>query len=106
MTGASRTTVVTLSRKADSTAQTTHRTISSRYGSPPASFADRIASHWKKPVRRRIAAIVIIPASRKMTLRSMAPNASSWSMIPTTTTTVPPRRAAIVLSIRSVAIKP
>ena len=33
---------------------------------------------------------IIIPASRKMTLKSIAANASSWSMIPRTTTSRPP----------------
>jgi hypothetical protein len=41
---------VTLSRNALRTAVTTLSTRRSRKGSPPASFTERIASHWKKPV--------------------------------------------------------
>ncbi len=105
VTGARSTTVVTLSTSADRTAQTTDSTTRSRNGSPPATLTERMASHWKKPVRRRMAAITIIPDSRKMTFRSIAPKASSWSTMPSRTTAVPPRRAAIVLSIRSVAMR-
>jgi hypothetical protein len=69
-------------------------------------LTDRIAIHWKKPVRRRIPARIIIPASRKMTLKSIAANASSWSVTPSRIIASPPSRARIVLSIRSEAIRP
>jgi hypothetical protein len=41
-----------------------------------------------------------------MTLKSMAPNASSWSMTPTRIIARPPSRARTVLSTRSDAIRP
>jgi hypothetical protein len=72
------TTVVTLSRNADATAVMRQRTTRMRQGSTPARRIARIATHWKTPVRRRTLAITIIPRSRKMTLKSIAPNASSW----------------------------
>jgi len=42
---------------------------------PPASLAHRIASHSNTPLLCVILARIIIPASRKMTFQSTAPNA-------------------------------
>ena len=90
VTGVIRSTVVTLSRNADSPAVTTHRMRSRRSGSPCDIRTEWTASHWKKPVRASALARIIIPASRKMTLKSMAANASSWSMTPRTMSSSPP----------------
>ena len=105
VTGVISTTVVTLSRNAETTAVTTARMISSRSGWPCDARTDRIASHSKNPVCARIPASTIIPASRKMTLRSMASKACSWSRTPRTTIARPPSRAAMVRSTRSDAIR-
>ena len=105
MTGVIRTTVVTLSRNADRTAVTVARIRSSRIGWPRERMTDRIASHSKKPVLARTEAITIIPASRKMTLRSTAANASCWSITPRTMTSIPPINAISVRSQRSSAIR-
>ena len=106
MIGVIRTTVVTLSMKADTTAVTMERIRSSRIGWPCDSITDRIASQSKNPVRARTDAITIIPTRRKMTLRSTAANASFWSMMPRRTTSRPPAIAISVRSQRSIAIRP
>jgi hypothetical protein len=106
VTGVRSTTVVTLSRTAARTAVRTARTISNRYGSPPDAWIARPATYSKNPVRLSPLAMIIIPASRKMTLKSMASKAWCWSMIPRTTTNSPPSRATSVRSKRSEAISP
>ena len=105
VTGVIRTTVVTLSRNAETTAVTSERISRSRIGWPSDRTTDRIASHSKNPVRARIEAMIIIPTSRKMTLRSIAANASCWSTMPSRTITIAVRSAISVRSQRSTAIR-
>ena len=81
VTGVSSTTVVTLSRTDDSSAVATARRTSSRNGSPRERWIARPATYSKKPVLRSPPARIIIPANRKMTLKSIPAKASSWSMI-------------------------
>ena len=63
-----------------------------------------MATHWKNPVRRRMPAITIMPASRKMTLRSIAVERLLLADDAQQDDPVPPSRAAMVLSIRSLAM--
>ncbi len=95
--GPTRTTVVTLSRKALATAVMTLKTTRTRYGSPRATRAARTANQPKTPVFRMIAARIIIPASRKITLKSISSKARSWVTMPSRTIATPPAMAAIVL---------
>ena len=104
VTGVISTTVVTLSRNAESSAVIVARISSSRIGCPSESITERTASHSKNPVLDRIDAITIIPTSRKMTLRSIAAKASCWSRMPSTTIRRPPMSAIRVRSQRSIAI--
>ena len=102
--GVSRTTVVTLSRKADRTAVNTVSETSRRNGFPSESRIAWPATYSKKPVFRSAPAMIIIPTSRKMTLKSIAANASCWSTTPRTMTSMAPRSATSVRSKRSDAI--
>ena len=106
VTGVSRTTVVTLSRTAARTAVRSDRTSSRRNGWPREAWMANPATYSKKPVLLRPPANTIIPASRKMTFKSIAAKASSWSMTPSTTTSTPPSRAISVRSKRSEAMRP
>ena len=75
-----------------------------RSGSPFAILTVRTASQPKTPVRRRTPAMIIMPASRKITFQSTARKPDSWSTIPSTMTATAPSRAATVRSTRSEAI--
>ena len=74
--GVSNTTVVTLSRKALTTAVITLVNRRRRYGWPSARRTASTAIHWKMPVFAITFAMIIIPASRKITLKSTKANAS------------------------------
>ncbi len=76
VTGASRSTVVTLSRSALSNAVTIANIIIIFMGSPLPAFALFIAMYSKKPVGRIRLIIIIIPISRKITFQS-TPNSST-----------------------------
>ncbi len=104
MTGVSSTTVVTLSRKAESSAVIVDMAMSRRSGWPRERRTARTPSQRKKPVWRSAPAMTIMPASRKMTFQSTAPKASSWSMMPMNTRHRPARSATSVRSSRSVAM--
>ncbi len=104
VTGTIRTTVVTLSSAADRTAVSVASRISSSRGLPRAVATERCASHSKMPVRARMPAMTIMPASRKMTFRSIAANASCWSRMPAATRMRPPSNATTVRSPTSTAI--
>ena len=95
---------MTLSRNADATAVMTLRTTRMRYGSPPARRAARTAIQPKTPVFRMMPAKIIMPASRKMTLKSISSKARSWLTTPSRIMATPPAMAAIVLWSRSVAM--
>ena len=77
VTGTISTTVVTLSRKAEATAVTSERMTSSRAGA-----VGGLAGADREPLEDAglgmMWAMIIIPASRKMTLRSTAAKASAW----------------------------
>ncbi len=105
MIGVMRTTVVTLSRKAETIAVTAARMIRSRIGWPCDRRTERMARSSKNPVFARTDAITIIPASRKMTFRSIAANASCWSRTPRTMTSIAPMSAMSVRSHRSIVMR-
>ena len=71
VTGATSSTVVTLSSSADAAAVTRTSRTSTRYGRPRASLAERIARYSKTPVRRTTPTTSIMPSSRKMTSQSI-----------------------------------
>ena len=104
VTGASSTTVVTLSRKAEATAVMAQRINSTRTGLPRATFTVRIASHWKTPVLASVFAIIIMPASRKITSSEMASKARSVVSTLKPIIAMPPASAAVVLCTRSKTI--
>ena len=70
VTGATSSTVVTLSRNADAVAVISVSRIITRSGDPLARLAAQIATYSKTPVRRSTPTITIIPNSRKMTFQS------------------------------------
>ena len=64
-----------------------------------------LVAHWKTPVLESVFAIIIMPASRKMTFRSMASKNCSVSRILSATSTSAPTSAAVVLCTRSETMK-
>ena len=109
VTGATRSTVVTLSRSAEANAvMSTSRTII-RNGRPRARCAAQIARNSKTPVCRRIPTITIIPKSRKMTFQSIPVSSEkkmSWPRVaPMTTISAAPTSATVTRLKRSVAIR-
>ena len=109
VTGATSSTVVTLSSSAEARAvMSTSRTII-RNGRPRARCADQIARNSKTPVCLRRPTITIIPKSRKMTFQSM-PVSSEKKMscprtAPMTTISAAPTSATATRLKRSVAIR-
>ncbi len=99
------TTVVTLSRNADSTAVTSERIMSRAIGRPCDRATERMAIHSKNPVFTSTEAITIIPASRKMTSRLIAAKASCSSRMPSATSIRPAMTAVMVRSGFSIAIR-
>ena len=72
VTGATSTTMVTLSRNAEVTAVTKERITNMRKGSPFPNRTAWSAIHWKRPVSFRTLAIIIMAARRKITFQSTA----------------------------------
>ena len=107
VTGTMSTTVVTLSSTADTTAVTIDAMTSTRYGSPRVMRTASTAIHWKRPVFASMFAMTIIPASRKITLKSTTDSekASPWLRSPVAMTTTAPRSAASVRCSRSVTMR-
>ena len=109
VTGATSSTVVTLSSAAEATAVTTTRMTMTGNGRPRAFLAAQIARYSNRPVRFSTATISIIPSSRKMTFQSMPDssekNACSASVAPITSIIDAPPRAAATRWIFSVAIR-
>ena len=70
-TGATNSTVVTLSTSAEAVPVTTASTTISRYGRPPETCAAHAARKPKSPVWRRTLTMIIIPNSKKMTFQSI-----------------------------------
>ncbi len=108
VTGATSSTVVTLSSSAEATAVTSTRITITRNGRPLARFAAQIARYSNTPVRCSTATMSIIPSSRKMTFQSMPAcsekNACSASVAPMTSMIAAPPSAAATRCTRSVAI--
>ena len=71
VTGTISSTVVTLSRNADSTAVTTPSTARMPRGFAFTSFADLTAAYWNAPDFSIIPTIIIMPISSAMVLKSM-----------------------------------
>ena len=103
-TGVSSTTVVTLSRNALTTAVTSDVNTSNAYGRPPARRTASTAIHWKTPVFAVMFAMIIMPARRKITLKSTAANASRWSTTLSRIMSDAPSSAASVRWIFSVTM--
>jgi len=103
-TGAISTIVVTLSNTAEAAAVVNESNSIARSGRPPAISSTCIPIHSNTPVRLTTATIIIMPARRNTTLRSMAANACSWSRTPAMIMTVAPTRAAAVRLTRSLII--
>ncbi len=101
--------MVTLSRKADSTAVITTSMTMIRNGRPFAVFADQIARYSNTPVCRRIPTMIIIPSSRKTTFQSIPvsseKNADASSVAPMTTMIAAPPSATSTRGSFSVAMK-
>ena len=104
VTGATRTTVVTLSNKADAPAVSRHIMMSTRSGRPFPSLAAITASQVNTPVWRIVLAMIIMPINRKITFQSTDSNACSCESTPDRMINIAPASAAIVLCNRSVAI--
>src|SRR4030042_3755340 len=110
VTGAIRSTVVTLSRNAETTAVTTENIAIIANGFPLATLALLIAIYSNTPVGFMMLMMIIMLTSRNMTFQS-TPNsmdlkASSCVMIFSTIIVDAPTIANIVLCIFSVTIKP
>ena len=71
VTGATSSTVVTLSSSADATAVTSTSRTMIRSGDPLARLAAQIAMYSKTPVCRSTPTMIIMPSSRKMTFQSI-----------------------------------
>ena len=108
VTGATSSTVVTLSSSADATAVITISITITANGRPRARLADQIARYSNTPVCLTMLTMIIIPSSRKMTFQSTPvsslKNAVFASTTPSSTMTAAPPRAAATRWIRSVAI--
>ena len=78
VTGATSSTVVTLSRKADKTAVATDSIASIAQGCARPFFAAQIARYSNMPQRREIETSIIIPVKSAIVLKSMPRTASSW----------------------------
>ena len=109
VTGATSSTVVTLSSNADAEAVITTRITITRNGLPRARLTAQIARYSKMPVWRSTPTITIIPSSRNTTFQSTPDssekNAASASVIPSASITPAPPSAAATRWIRSVAIR-
>lgn len=109
VTGATSSTVVTLSSPAEMNAVTSTRTTSTRNGRPRARRIAQIARYSNAPVCFTTATISIIPSSRTMTFQSIPAsaekNACSASVAPISSITTAPPSAAVTRWIFSVAIR-
>jgi len=99
--GAISSTVVTLSRKAETTAVTIDSIARIAEGRARPIFADHTARYSNMPQRRAIATSTIIPVNSAIVLKSMPRIASSWLNPPEATITPAPNRAMIERLIRS-----
>ena len=92
VTGTISRTVVTLSRKAESTAVVTCSKNRMPAGCAFAALADQMAMYWNMPERREIDTRIIMPASSPIVFQSMPRIASSWLITPSTTMIAAPTR--------------
>ena len=108
VTGATSSTVVTLSSRAEATAVSTTSMTMTRKGRPRARFADQIAMNSNTPVCLTMPTMIIIPSSRKMTFQSIPVSSEKKALsaltAPSTTIAPAPHRAAATRWIRSVAM--
>ena len=95
VTGTISSTVVTLSRKAETTAVVICRMNRMPAGCALAACADHMARYWNMPERREIDTRIIMPVKRPMVFQSMPLIASSWSSTPTIIITPAPSNATI-----------
>ncbi len=108
VTGATSSTVVTLSRNADATAVSSTSMTMMGKGRPRAFFADQIARNSNSPVCLTTLTMTIMPSRRKMTFQSTPVSslkkAACVSVAPIRTIAAAPPRATATRLIRSVAI--
>ncbi len=95
VTGATSSTVVTLSRNADRTAVISASQKSIQAGLPFETWVVRIATYSKTPECRVIPTITVIPRSRAMVSKSTPRSASSWVRMPSTIIRLAPSRATM-----------
>jgi hypothetical protein len=109
VTGATSSTVVTLSSRADADPVNSTRMTIIRYGLPRARLAAQIATYSKTPVRLSTATTSIIPNNRNRTFQSMPDSsekkAASASVAPMTSMMAAPPSAAATMCTRSVAMR-
>ncbi len=109
MTGATSSTVVTLSSSAEAVAVITTSIAITRNGSARARLTDQMARYSNRPVRLRTPTIIIMPMSRKMTFQSMPEsvekNADSSSVARMASMRAAPPRAAATRWTHSVMIR-
>ena len=109
VTGATSSTVVTLSRNAESTAVISTSMTMIRNGRPFARFAAQIARYSNTPLCCRIPTMIIMPSSRKMTFQSMPLSSEKkidWSSVaPMSTISAAPTRATVTRGTFSVAMR-
>ena len=95
VTGTISSTVVTLSRKAESTAVAICSSSRMPAGCALATLADHTATYSNMPERREIDTRIIMPVSRPMVFQSMPLIASFWVSTPLTTISDAPTSATI-----------
>jgi len=96
VTGTIKSTVVTLSRRADRTAVIRERAASIFNGSPLELLAALTARYSKTPVCLVMPTMSIMPTKSPMVLKSMASTAFSGFMMPRITTRAAPAKATMV----------
>jgi len=104
VTGAISSTVVTLSRKAETTAVISDSSARIAQGFARAFFADHTARNSNMPVRRAMPTSTIMPVNSAIVLKSMPRIASSWLSTPETIRAPAPSSAIIERLMRSATI--
>ena len=104
VTGTVSSTVVTLSRNAENTAVTIDIISRMPHGLASTFFADQMATYWKRPERRVMLTISIMPSNRPSVLKSTAPIASFWLSTPVRIRSPAPSSATIARFNRSLMI--
>ena len=105
VTGATSSTVVTLSRNAENTAVTSASITMMPQGSAFTFLADHTATYWNTPHLRVMATITIMPVSSPRVLKSTpSRSAACWVMTPLMIISTAPISAMIARFRRSVMI--